>query len=91
MSLTLFFLFFFFLIYLCIYVRIYLFIFGLFGATYTTYGGSQARGQIGAAAVSHSHSLKPPSEARFETGIIVDTMSDSFPLSHTIETTSLTL
>ena len=37
---------------------IYIYIFGLFTATLAVYGNSQARGQIGAAAVSlhHSHS-----------------------------------
>ena len=43
---------------LSLYLFINLFIYGLFGATPTAYGGSQARGGIGATAASlcHSHS-----------------------------------
>ena len=42
--------------YVCVYIYIYIYL--LFRAACTTYGGSQARGQIGAAATSlyHNHS-----------------------------------
>ena len=57
----------------------FLFVFCLFRAVPTAYGGSQAKGQIGAAAASLPHSsqhhriLNPLSKARDRTRILMDT------------------
>ena len=61
---------------------------GLFRAASAAYGSSQARGRTGAVAAGphHNHSntgfLKPPSEARDRTCILMDTNLGSLPRSH---------
>ena len=63
---------------------IYLFFFLLFRATLIAYGGSQARGQIGAIAASLHHSSQqrwipdPLNEARDQTRILKDTSQIRF-------------
>ena len=67
---------------------LFFFFFFFFRATPAAYGGSQARGQIGAAATGLYHSsqqpqiLNPLSEARDQTQIIKDTSWVLNPLSH---------